>query len=204
LIASSALVTVSNGSSITLNTTTVTPGGSVTATVANGPGTPGDWVALFAGNSSSFVTWSYLNGTQVLPASGLTGGTIVFPIPTVQGTYTVRFFTASQALLAASPVITAAFTATMNLSATTAAPGGSVNVTIGNGPGLPRDWIGLYAASGATLLDWKYLNGTQSVPAQGLTSATVTMPMPTTPGTYRLRFASGSTILVTSPVITVQ
>jgi len=79
-----------------------------------------------------------------------------------------------------------------------------VTATVANGPGLPRDWVGLYAANGQTLLDWKYLNGSQSVPAQGVANATVSMPMPTTPGTYRLRFASGSTILVTSPVVTVQ
>ena len=79
-----------------------------------------------------------------------------------------------------------------------------MNATVVNGPGLARDWVGLYSSNGATLLNWKYLNGTQSVPAQGSTSAVVSMPMPTTPGSYRLRLVSGSTILVTSPIVTVQ
>ena len=92
----------------------------------------------------------------------------------------------------------------MTLSAATVAAGDSVTATIANGPGLARDWVGLYSSNGATLLNWKYLNGSQTVPAQGSTNAAVSMPMPTTPGSYRLRFVSGSTILVTSPVVTVQ
>ena len=204
LIASSAVVTVSNGSSIVVDSTNIAPGGSVTATVTNGPGLAGDWVALFSSNSSSFIEWKYLNNTQALPATGMTGGTVTFAIPTVQGTYSIKLFNASQNLLTVSPTITAAFGATMTVSATTVAAGDSVTATIANGPGLARDWIGLYSSNGATLLNWKYLNGSQTVPAQGSTNAAVSMPMPTTPGSYRLRFVSGSTILVTSPVVTVQ
>jgi hypothetical protein len=203
LVATSATITVSNGSSISLSATTVTPGGSVSATVLNGTGNRNDWVGLFVGNSSTYVDWKYLNGSQVAPATGLTTATVSFALPAVQGTYTIKLSNGST-LLAVSPTITAGFAATMTLSTTTAAPGEALTATVTNGPGLPRDWVGLYAANGQTLLDWKYLNGSQSVPAQGVANATVSMPLPTTPGTYRLRFASGSTILVTSPVVTVQ
>jgi hypothetical protein len=202
LVATSAIVTVSNGSSITLNTTTIAPGGSVVATVTNGQAKPTDWVGLYAGTSSTYLDWKYLNGAQFAPASGITNATISFSIPPVQGTYSIRLFT-GEVLLAVSPTITAVFNTTMSLSATAVAPGETVTATVANGPGLPRDWIGLYPSGSSTLLDWKYLNGSQSVPAQGVSSAAVAFPMPTTPGSYVLRFASGSTILVTRSV-TVQ
>ena len=52
-------------------------------------------------------------------------------------------------------------------------------------------------------LDWKYLNGAQIAPATGLADAAVPFAMPTTPGTYVLKFFSGSTLLATSAPITV-
>jgi len=202
LIATSATVTVSSGSSINLSATTVAPGGTVSATVLNGSGNKFDWVGLFVGNTGTYVDWKYLNGTQVVPATGLTTATVSLSIPAVQGTYTVRLMNGST-LLAVSPTITAGFAATMTLSATTVAPGESVTATVANGPGLQRDWIGLYQNGSSTLLDWKYLNGSQTLPASGVSSAAVAFPMPTTPGSYVLRFASGSTILATRS-ITVQ
>ena len=202
LVASSATIVVSNGSSITLNSTTAPPGGTVLATVTNAQAKPTDWVGLFAANSSTYVDWKYLNGSQFAPASGITAATISFTIPQAQGTYSIRLYT-GEVLLVVSPAITSLFNATMNLSATTVAPGETVTATVASGPGLPRDWIGLYQNGSSTLLDWKYLNGSQTVPAQGVSSAAVTFAMPTTSGSYVLRLASGSTILVTSPV-TVQ
>jgi Big-like domain-containing protein len=202
LVATSATITVSNGSSITLSATTVAPGGSVSATVLNGTGNRTDWVGLFVGNSSTYVDWKYLNGSQVAPVTGMTTATVSFSLPAVQGTYTIRLLNGSM-LLAVSPTITAGFAATMTVSATAVAPAETLTATVANGPGLPRDWIGVYPTGSATLLDWKYLNGSQSVPAQGLSSAAVPLPMPTTPGSYVLRFATGSTILATRSV-TVQ
>jgi len=84
------------------------------------------------------------------------------------------------------------------------AAGEPVTATIANGPGLARELGRPVLVNGGTLLNWKYLNGSQSVPAQGFTNAVVAMPMPTTPGSYWLRFVSGSTILVTSAIVTVQ
>ena len=47
-LATSATITVTAAApSIALSATTVVPGGTVTATIANGPGNAGDWVGLF-------------------------------------------------------------------------------------------------------------------------------------------------------------
>src|SRR4029077_12363670 len=47
VLATSVAITVV-APTITLSATTVAPGATVTATIASGPGTAGDWVALYA------------------------------------------------------------------------------------------------------------------------------------------------------------
>ena len=68
-LATSATITVTAAAppSITLSATTVAPGGTVTATIANGPGYAGDWIGLYGASvadATSYVDWKYLNGTQ--------------------------------------------------------------------------------------------------------------------------------------------
>ena len=77
-----------------------------------------------------------------------------------------------------------------------------------NGPGNPKDWLALYptgAADGAYLA-WFFLNGTKSAPAVGVTTATVTFTLPTTPRAYEVRFFSNNTYqrLGTTPTVTVR
>ncbi len=102
--------------------------------------------------------------------------------------------------------------ATISASPTTVSTGGTVTVTVNNGPGNLRDWVGLYLASAppedgtwVNLRDWKYLNNTQSPPSTGQTSATLTFTMPSAPGTYHFRFFAndGIALLATSPNVTV-
>ena len=132
-------------------------------------------------------------------------------MPATPGTYNVRFFlNDSWTKLATSATITVTAPAppSITLSATTVVPGGTVTATIANGPGNAGDWVGLVGASAAdgTYMDWKYLNGTRTRPATGLTGAAVTFTMPATPGTYNVRFFLNDswTKLATSATITVQ
>jgi hypothetical protein len=80
---------------IALSTTTVAAGGTVTATVANGPGNTRDWVGLYpTGTSSSTsnrLAYQYLNGLQTPPTNGTSGGTLTFGLPTA-GSYELRLF----------------------------------------------------------------------------------------------------------------
>jgi hypothetical protein len=86
---------------------------------------------------------------------------------------------------------TAAPSITVNGSNNAVVPEGAViAVAVANGPGNTTDWIGL-AAGGTpdtTFVRWYYLSGSQTPPAAGLTSATVTMTAPTTDGSYEARF----------------
>ena len=64
------------------------------------------------------------------------------------------------------------------------------HVHIQNGPGNPTDWVGLYPTGNAngSYVSWSYLNGSQSPPSPGMTTATVQFTAPMTPGTYHARF----------------
>ena len=88
------------------------------------------------------------------------------------------------------------------------AAGSIVNVGVQNGAGNPNDWVGLYqtGAADSSFLNWFYLNGSKTPPASGLTSATVPVPMPGSPGTYEFRFFSSNIFarLAGSPMVTAQ
>ena len=205
LIATSGTITTT-APSVTLGATTGTAGGTVTATVANGPGTAGDWVGLYDANGSA-VQWQYLDGTQVKPATGSSNATVTFTLPAAVGTYHARLFNAAYMLVATSGTITTT-TPSVTLGAATGTAGGMVAATIDNGPGLPGDWVGLYDANG-NAVQWQYLNGTQTRPATGVKSARVTFILPASPGTYHarlfnaayVRVATSTTISTTAPSV---
>jgi predicted NAD/FAD-binding protein len=54
-------------------------------------------------------------------------------------------------------------------------------------------------------LDWKYLNGTRTMPVAGVPSAELTFTMPLTLGQYEFRFFAnnGYTLLAVSPPVLV-
>jgi hypothetical protein len=96
----------------------------------------------------------------------------------------------------------------VTIQAASVNPGGTVVFAVSDGPGNAGDWLGFYAAGAddrGNYLQWQYLNGSQSLPAAGLTSATLQFAAPQTPGTYNIRwFANGGyTGLATSATITV-
>jgi hypothetical protein len=90
--------------------------------------------------------------------------------------------------------------------------GAALMVNVANGPGNRTDWVGLAVAGtpDGAFMAWAYLNGTQTPPAVGVTSATVMMTAPTSDGPYEARFypnnartvsarASFAVVGVTSP-----
>src|SRR5438045_714309 len=149
------------GAPVRRGATTGAAGGTVTATIANAPGTAGDWVGLYDANGVP-VQWRYLDGTQTRPASGIANATITFTLPATPGTYHARLFNATYTLVATSGTITTTVP-TVTLGAATGTAGGTVTATIVNAPGTPGDWVGLYDANGVPV-QWQYLNGTHTLP----------------------------------------
>ena len=94
MLATSASITVA-APSIALSATTAVAGQSVTATIANGPANAWDWVGLYPTGATSAtvnrLSYQYLNGLQTAPASGVSGASLSFALPSA-GTYELRFF----------------------------------------------------------------------------------------------------------------
>src|SRR6185503_12466763 len=203
-VATSKTVTVSvqGVPRVTASATTVAPAGTVIAVVTNGPANRTDWVALYPLGGSSYIDWKYLNDSQIAPASGLGSGAVTFTMPIASGTYVLKFFTGST-LLATSDTITVD-APTLSLSATTVAPGGVVSAHVANGPGNRTDWIGVHPLGNPAYVEWTYLSGSHVAPTVGLSTASVDIAMPTTPGLYQLRFYAGGTLLATSATISVS
>ena len=106
---------------------TVSAGATISATVANGPGNPGDWLGVYpvgaptgSGNPPS---WKWLSTddarNSVPPAPGVTAGTVHLGVPPQAGQYEVRFFpNNSFSLGATSAAITVQITAPVPTSVT--------------------------------------------------------------------------------------
>jgi hypothetical protein len=203
LVATSAPVTVTSAgpaSTIAIGARRVSAGATIAATIANGPGTPGDWIGLFDTSSgvTDYLQWKYLNGSFSKPAAGLAGATVTFTAPATVGTYELRLFANSSYTLAATSAPITVAAPAVTLDSETVKAGGTVTVTIAGGPGQPGDWIGLYDESGSLVQyqQWQYLNGAQTKPEVGLTDATVTFTAPSTPGTYNVRLFTNSSYVL--------
>ena len=198
-VATSPSVTVSTpppGPAITVSTTNAALGAPVTATLTNGPGGSGDWLALAATTApnSVYVAWTYVG-------AGVTNRTWTQAMPTTPGTYEFRLFlNNTYARAATSPPVTVAATGspTLTVSATTVAAGSSVTVTLSNGTGSAYDWLAFapVGAPNTSYLQWVWVGA-------GVTTKTWTVTVPT-PGTYEFRLFLNNTYVrgATSPTIT--
>jgi subtilisin family serine protease len=192
-------VTSSSGPAISVSATSVAVGAPVTATLTNGPGGSSDWLALAATNApdSSYVTWTSVG-------AGVTTRTWSPTMPTTPGTYEFRLYlNGGYTRAATSPpiTVTSAAAPTLTVNTTSVAVGGSVTVTLTNGPGGSSDWLAFAATTAAntSYLQWVYVGS-------GVTTRTWTVTAPTTPGTYefRLFLNGGYTRSATSPPVTVH
>jgi len=210
---------------LSLSSTSLNAGDTVTATIANGPGTPGDWIALYDANGgpTDYLDWQYLNGLHSRPASGFGNVAVTFTMPATSGTYNVRLFrndsygliTTSLPITVTAPPPPVLAVPILTLDATTTGIGATVSATIANGTGKAGDWIGLYEASGGqtSYLQWQYLNRSHTKPANGVTAATVSFTLPLTVGTYNVRLftddsyrltATSGPITAVPPTLTVR
>ncbi|HEV8357818.1 MAG TPA: hypothetical protein VGQ17_13780 [Gemmatimonadales bacterium] len=99
----------------------------------------------------------------------------------------------------------------LSVSSTSVPPGASVKVTFSGGA-KASDWIGVFVPTASVDQDLgsRYLNGLKTPPTTVTASGSFDFPMPTSPGSYELRFVRDDmggcncrTALGKSPVITV-
>src|ERR1700736_6037023 len=142
---------------------TVSAGATISATVANGPGNPGDWLGVYpvgaptgTGNPPS---WKWLSTddarNSVPPAPGVTAGTVHLVVPPQAGQYEIRFFPNNGFAVAATSAA---------ITVTTGATGGT------GGTGATGS-TGQTGATGAT-------GGTGRTGATGSTGQTCAPPPP--------------------------
>ena len=166
--------------SITAASTTVSPGGVITFTVANGPGNGWDWVALHRTTDpdSTFVDWVYLSGTRTQPAPGQTSATIQLTAPATPGTYHARLFANNTyTKLATSNVVT---TPTFSISDVTVAEGQSgtsvASFTVTLAPATSAATVAYATANGSASsgTDYTAASGTLSF-AAGVATQTISV-----------------------------
>jgi hypothetical protein len=204
-----------NGTS-PLTTVFVTAGSTVTVGVSGGPANATDWVGMYqiGAPDSPSLDWQYLNGTRYPSGTGVSSATLTFTTPSAPGKYEFRFFRSDGYVrLALSTNVAATSTASLLVNGTAlgtpinVAPSANATISVSSGPANATDWVGLYGigTGDGFLLSWQYLNGTQTAPASGSSSATLTFTMSSTLGDYDLRFFSnnGYTRLAVSTTITV-
>jgi hypothetical protein len=192
LFISVILVSSADAQTLSVSATTAAAGARITVTVSNGPGNLRDWVGLSRASDPdrTFIQWKYLNNMQSPPTSPIRTAALTFDMPVGAGAYQFRFFANDGFTRLAKSTDVQVGAPSLTISATSAAPGASVTVVVKNGPANARDWVGLTLASDSdqNLIQWKYLNNTQTAPALGVGAATLTFSMPPSQGVYQFRF----------------
>ena len=173
--------------------TTLAPGATKQFTVG----------ALWSDGSTTHpaITWSATGGT--VTADGL------YAAGSTTGTFRVIASGGGKADTAVT-VIAAATATSVAVSSTSVQSGASVTVTFAGGI-KTDDWIGVFV-KGSLLdseLDYRYLNGSKTLPASPVASGSFSYPMPALAGTYELRLVRDDlngvsrTVMATSATITV-
>jgi subtilisin family serine protease len=192
-----------------VDSTSVYAGDPVRLTLINPPGGAEDWLGLAAVGSASTDYLAFVGFANVPSGTSWT-----VDMPQTPGNYEFRLFLnygyTQAAVSAAVTVIAApepepepepepAPVATLTPSATNAAPGAAVTVTLANAPGGSSDWLAL-AAVGSPNTSYVAFVGFAGAP-----SGTWTVNMPQTPGAYefRLFLNYGYTRAATSATVTV-
>jgi hypothetical protein len=208
LRATSAAIVVTPPSLVTASLS----GGNINVSIQNPPGDRADWVGLFpiGAADTAYVAWEYLNGSQSLPGSAVANPSFQIGMPVTPGTYELRLFHAgglSRRATSAQFTVSGA-TPTVTVNTTSVGPGGTVLASIAGGPAQRGDWAGVFpvGAPANQYRSWSYMNGLAAHPGIGVASTTLGFSMPSTPGTYEIRFYFNDsvTLLATSTHITVS
>jgi hypothetical protein len=87
----------------------VVAGGTISFTIANGPGAANDWVGWYCPSTATdaaYLDWKYLNNTKTAPATGLTAATVTFTAPATGGqACNARLFSLATGKLATSGAV---------------------------------------------------------------------------------------------------
>jgi hypothetical protein len=190
--------------------------------VAGGPGDRTDWVGIATSNQSQNTETEYaylVTGTTQRPATpGVTSATLSLLAPSATGNYEARFYadngTTTARLIATAPfvvkVTTPAITVNGLASGAVVRPNSTLSIAVAGGPADPTDWAGIATPGQNTEIVYAYLlTGTTQRPpiaSQGVSSAILSLPAPSTSGNYEARFyadngTTTATLIATAPFV---
>ncbi|MBY0495569.1 MAG: S8 family serine peptidase [Cyanobacteria bacterium] len=173
--------------SLTVNTPSVSAGGTISVSVADGPGGIGDWVALYqqVASDTAYLQWNYLTGTHSKPGLGRTAATLSFTAPTTAGSYELRLFADDgfQRLATSSPIVVAGQPSlTVNDITVTEGSSGSTNaiftVTLTPADATQTVTVNYATANGTATAgsDYTPVNGMLTFPPS-VTTQTISVPV---------------------------
>lgn len=159
---------VGNRPTLSTDKTAYNEGDTVKVGFSNGPSGLQDWIPIYkAGkvpNVDSYTTWQYLNGTQTAPTSGIASGQLEFtglPKGYYYATYLVNngyFEITDRVSFAIGSEISS-----LNMASSTISEGDHFTVSFTDGPGTPKDWMGIFKKGQTpgvdTLTAYLYVDG---------------------------------------------
>jgi hypothetical protein len=174
---------------VTVGSTTVNPGATITFQLSNGPGNPIDWVGFYAAGAEdrgNYLQWQHLNGSTSPPSSGIRNATLQFTAPQTPGAYNIRWFAnGGYTSLATSATITVGAPSpalTINNVSVTEGSSGSANatftVTISPVNASQTVTVGYATANGTATAgsDYTAVSGTLTF-APSVGTQTITVPV---------------------------
>lgn len=203
IVSANFTVSAASAPKLTLNTTSVPAGGTLTASWTGfSAATSTDWMALFAAGApnTAYLDWMYTSCTKSA-GSAKTSGSCAFPVPSTlgAGNYEIRLLSKGTfTSVAASTFSLAAPAVTASPSAVQA--GNAVTIGwSGIGGANAADWIGLYVAGSdqTDFKDWMYVSCSKTAgSARTSGSCSMTVPSGAGAGTYEARLFSNGTYSV--------
>ena len=211
---------------LTVTPTTVSPGGTVTATWSGitAP-TSTDWIGLYSPGAAdtNFTSWIYVS-CSMSPGSARASGSCSYVLPATLsgGSYELRLlanngytrlattnsFTVTTG--GSTPPSGGGTSPTLTVTPTTVSPGGTVTATwSGITAPTSTDWIGLYSpgAADTNFTSWIYVSCSMSPgSARASGSCSYVLPATLSGGSYELRLLAndGYTRLATSSAFSVS
>ena len=217
LLATSAAVTVSPppAATLSLDTTSVAAGGTVTATWANVANpTPNDWIGIFkpGAPNDGFLDYMWTSSCSKTAGAARASGSCTVSMPSTPGTYELRLLAnqSTKLLATTSPIgVAVPPPPTVTVGSSSVAAGGTVTVSwSGVTNPTPNDWIGVFkpGAPNDGYLDFVWTSSCTKTASAARGSGSCSFTMPSTPGTYELRLMANqsTTRLASTGTVTVQ
>jgi hypothetical protein len=155
---------------LALDTNRYATGSTITVTYSNGSANANAWIGIYRkgqtpGSSTPSATWKYTNGAN---------GVLTFTLSTAGEYYAAYFGDAGYTEIASRVPFYYGPIPVLSVNNSNYTVGQTVPVSFSNGPGLNKDWIGIYKIGmqpgGPASIKWSYVtgsNGTYNVTGLG-------------------------------------